>query len=565
MQSTRLLIPVCLLLAGCPPPYASVPPAPPMSFLNAEDALRRGDFEVAAVGFATYLAGSSDRTYRARAYYQLAQAQYGLHRYEETLEALNELEAQFPRDRWPQTAALRGDAQYALGHRTDAMLAWEEAWARGNDRDREVLRARLERTAGELSERELRDLGEMLTIPAVRLILESHSSSRTTGFDTRSVDPLKNGRSGERLEFEGAGRKPDEAKADEAPRAPSPETKVRGRVACLLPLTGPDKTYGRRALSGLRVAFADAPEALIVRDTGGDPTEALPLLEELAADPTIIAVIGPLRSSEAAALVPAADRLKIPLLLLSLRDGFTGRYALQVAITQRQQVRAILAHARQDLHLIRFAVFHPDNEYGRSFTSLFADEVQRQGGTVVGTQTYGVDQHTFATEAAALRAWQRHGDVQAVFIPDAATAATAVAAAVRHVVPNVVLLGSESWNDARAMAQAGAAVEGAIFADAFYAGSAVPSTARFVERFRTYAGHSPTVFEAQAFDAAMLVRRAMEAGAATRDAVVDGLRAMGPYEGAGRVRVADGGLERDLFLLRVRNGQIEEVRGATSG
>lgn len=568
MQTTRLLIPACLLLAGCPPRYASVPPAPPMSFLNAEDALRRGDFEAAAVGFSTYLAGGSDRTYRARAYYQLAQAQYGLHRYQETLEVLNELEAQFPRERWPQTAAMRGDVQYTLGHRTDAMLDWEEAWARGNDRDREILRARLERTAGELSETEVRDLAGMLAIPAVRQILESHSSTRTAAFDTRSADALRSGTTGERLEPEHAGREPGEAKADEVPaqrRAPIPEAKAQGRVACLLPLTGPDKAYGRRALSGLRIAFADAPEALVVRDTGGDPTEAQLLLEQLAADPTIVVVIGPLRSSEAATLAPAADRLKIPLLLLALREGFTGRYALQAAITQGQQVRAIVAYARHELQLTRFAVFHPDHEYGRSFTSLFVDEVERQGGSVVGTKTYRVGQHTFATEAAALRAWLQQGDVQAVFIPDAAAAATAVAAAVRQVAPNVVLLGSESWNDARVIAQAGAAVEGAVFADAFYAGSASPSTARFVEQFRTYAGHSPTVFEAQAFDAAMLVRRAMEAGVATRDAVVDGLLAMGPYEGAGRVRAAAGGLERDLFLLRVHDGQIEEIRTGTNG
>src|SRR5512139_305115 len=115
-----------LLLAGCAawePRYDTV--APPSNYARAEDAMHRGDVHLAIPLLEAYIRETADPTYRPRAYFQLARAYYSQGQYRKTLATIDEMENEFPEEKWPQTAALRGDAEYALGNRTTGFLAWE--------------------------------------------------------------------------------------------------------------------------------------------------------------------------------------------------------------------------------------------------------------------------------------------------------------------------------------------------------------------------------------------------------------------------------------------------------
>ena len=335
------------------------------------------------------------------------------------------------------------------------------------------------------------------------------------------------------------------------------------KVACILPLTGPDQAYGKRALAGLRLAFADAPDHLVVRDTGGDPATTADWLAGLQDDADVVAVVGPLRSSEAEVAAPIAERQRLPLLLLSQREGLGGHYVLQVAMTRTQQVRLLVHYAVAALKLRRFGIVYPNDGYGSAFAESFKKEATDQGASIAGTFPYPPETTSFASAVVAVRGWQRAG-LDALFIPDAAPTATAVAADVRSEMPSVVLLGTESWNDTKSLANAGSAVDGAIFADAFFADSVRPSTREFVQRFQQRVGQPPTVFEAQAFDAGMALRKVIAGGATSRERVVVELNALGTFQGAGELRAVPGGFERSVSLLRYHDGKVEEVPvGAT--
>jgi ABC-type branched-subunit amino acid transport system substrate-binding protein len=158
----------------------------------------------------------------------------------------------------------------------------------------------------------------------------------------------------------------------------------------------------------------------------------------------------------------------------------------------------------------------------------------------------------------AAHGWSNKG-LDALFIPDAAPTAIALGAEVRGEIPQVVLLGTESWNDAKALSAAGTAVDGALFADAFSPESQRASTRAFVEQYRRQVGTTPTAFEAQAFDAGMLVRKVMALGARTREEIAAQLTTLGAFEAAGLLRSSGAGIERVLSLLRCRDGKVEEV------
>lgn len=605
------LLALGFLCAACGRPYSHVPPEPPPNYARAETALRRGENEDAAAQFRIYLTSNPDPIYRPRAFYQLAQAEYNQGHYQAAIDELMKLEEDYPNQRWPQVAALRGNAEFAAGNHTDGFLFWEDAWARGTESERLALQPRIQDAVESLSENELRELDELLTAPPVRIMIGARvrpgsrsfakeqpaaiaaarpprillpetgapsqapkarkSSSafrlwargvmRTMGIETGPDETAP-------LEGEGVGQPAPELElgpgvievAEPGVAEPPPPSGMR--VACLLPFTSPDRPYAMRVLTGLRLAFSDSPRSLIVRDSGGDPEVTRKVLTQLAADRSILGVIGPLRSNEAAAVTPLADQLRLPMLVLSQREGARGRYAVQTSMTSAQEVRALVAHATAQLGARRFGVLYPDDVYGQSFAELFREELAHRGGQLAGIASYPPGQPEFGAELATVLSWTRQGELDAVFIPDAAGVATILAATIRTRLPDVILLGTEAWNRPALIAQVGLGVEGAIFPDAFFAGSNRPSTQTFVQQFDEYARRPPTVFEAQAYDAGMLVRRAMDAGAASRDDLLTQVLSVGAsFEGAGRLHATASGLERDVHLLQVRDGVIEEVAG----
>jgi branched-chain amino acid transport system substrate-binding protein len=624
----RVIVWVSLMLtsmAACSWRAKPLPPAPPHVFRRAEDLLARGDLEHAAAAYRQFLASSQPvEAYVPRAHYQLALTEFRAMQYSAALATLATLSERYPEQKWVQVETLRGDAQVGLGQRAAALMAWQDAWELARPVEREHLRKRIEAAVHAMSEqelveadrvlvhaevRELAGLGDLMQaapMPSIEIVDAEEAAEVEEDVDAGEEEWAEAEEGVEAGEQTAEAEGEDGVEAEETAEAAvtiepgvelvapeinaEPETELAPleqprpaaaaavdqppaapsvfqpgiRVACLLPLTGSDNAYGHRALAGLRLAFDDAPEQLLVRDTGGDPDVGLKLLSGLDSDPTVVAVIGPLRSSEAEVAAPLAEREQIPLLLLSQREGLGGRFVLQLATTRTQQADLLVRYGVNELKLRRFAVVHPDDGYGSSFAQAFKDAVAAQGAAIAGVLAYEPGEPDMEEIAASARRWLSPG-VDAVFVPDGARVAAAVAAQIRGELPAVTLLGTESWNDAAALAEVGASIDGALFADAFFAGSTRPSTREFVERFERGTGRSPTVFEAQAFDAGLVVRRALAAGATTRDQVVTTLMSLGSTEGAGELRSSPSGFQRSLSLLRFRDGQIEEIVSAGTG
>lgn len=560
-------------LAGCRQQGIQLPLAPAESFRQAETAFGRRDYTTAVEAYRRYLDGRTDPAYVPRACYQLALAHFRQHHYAETLAVLDELKQRVPGQRWTQAFALRGDAELALGERTKAVQAWEQAWLAAVADDRPFIQDRLQSVREQLTVDERSDVDQTVKVPAVRqaLGLAGHpqaipvpppspvaqATATPATVAQAPVTPAVASNSGDQTSEEPA---PAEAEAaltatDESELV---EPEPSAKVACLLPLSGPDSAYGKRALAGLRLAFADVPRQLVVRDSGGESATTTKLLEQLQADPSIVAVIGPLRSSEAEVAAPLAERTQLPMLLLSQREGLTGHFVMQAAMTRSQQVDLLIRYAVETLNLHKFGVLYPNDGYGTAFATAFKSAASARGANVAGAFAYQPGAPNDADVAATAQRWHEAG-VDGVFIPDAASAAAAVAVAVRGSVPDMALLGTESWNDAAALSSAGAPIDGAIFTDAFFVDSARSSTRQFVERFERGAGRPPTVFEAQAFDAGMIVRHALSAGATSREQIIAQLSGLGTFEGAGELHATADGLQRRLSLLRYRDGRVEEV------
>lgn len=375
------------VLAACTPRYSDLPLTPTQTIAQAEDALRRGEYASAANGFSDYLA-SGQQTFRARAFYELAQAQYGLEHYEAALATITNLEAEYPGESWAQPETLRGDILFAMGQRVNAIDAWQRAWQQGTAADRAFLRSRIEEGGEDLSTSERDQLADTLTDPEVRTIL-GLGAPNELGAPPLAAAPAATAAEAQAADGESeADTEAGYAAVEAAPLpigdVPAGDALAAGtRVACLLPLTGPDRESGQQALNGLRQAFASDTSALLVRDTGGDPDLAARLVTALAADVSVVAIIGPLHDGTAAAVAPVAEQAQLPTLLLAADGGLTGSYVLQSGVASTSGTQGLAYDAGV---MVRDAIANGARSRGALLKAL---RKQTQGGAAGGALVTG--------------------------------------------------------------------------------------------------------------------------------------------------------------------------------
>jgi ABC-type branched-subunit amino acid transport system substrate-binding protein len=180
---------------------------------------------------------------------------------------------------------------------------------------------------------------------------------------------------------------------------------VRPRaVGVVLPLSGRYRAFGEATLRGLQLALKGGDLELVVKDTQGDPSLTATLVEQLAFDDGVVAIIGPLLSEDSRRAALVAEELQVPLITLSRLDDITliGPHIFRSMVTNAQQATALVDYAMGTLGYRTFAVLHPNTPFGVEFTNAFWDAVEKRGGQIHGIESYDHDQKTFTEEAKKL-------------------------------------------------------------------------------------------------------------------------------------------------------------------
>ncbi len=363
------------------------------------------------------------------------------------------------------------------------------------------------------------------------------------------------------------------------------------RIGCILPLSGSYGAYGQKVLKAIQLAAGvfSASEGkainLVIKDSRGEPGRAAKAVDELFEKDKVIAVIGPLLGSVAEVAAERAQEKGLPLVALSQKMGIpeTGNFIFRNSLTARLQTRALSEYFINELSIKRFAILYPTDLYGEALTYQFWNDVLLLGGEVVGIVGYDKEQYDFGKEIKKLvgmegvnekkeKEKEEHDrlrpviDFEAVFIPDSYDKAAMIAPQlVFNDVYNVKLLGPNSWNSPKLVTMGGDYVEGAIFPDGFYADSRYLPASEFTKAFQSAFDERPGTFEAQAYDATkMVVDIIRRDEARSRVEMRDALLLLKDFKGAtGKTSVTEtGDVDKDLFLLTVKKGEIVEVERA---
>jgi branched-chain amino acid transport system substrate-binding protein len=367
----------------------------------------------------------------------------------------------------------------------------------------------------------------------------------------------------------------------------------RSVVACLLPLSGPYKNIGERALRGIELAFSqcmsgnDERLKITVKDEGGDPKKTVSVMEELLREKPAC-LIGPMMTAEEASKMAQANQT--PIITLSQKEAVTdiGDFVFRNFITPEMQVRTLVSYAYHVRGAKKFAILYPKEKFGETYMNAFCDEVTRIGGELSSVEGYAPELTDFAGPVKRLSALRKpviqdtkQGykedkgeareekatipalDFDALFIPESAKKGAMILPQLTYYdVKNVLLLGTNLWHSDEFIKQAGNNAEGVVLTEGFFEGTSSLQVKQFVTDFMEAYGEKPQFIEAIAYDTAWMVFHVLSQGNYRhRVEIKDALIHMQPFDGVTGLTTfkENGEAEKKLYLLSVEGGRFVEL------
>jgi len=394
-------------------------------------------------------------------------------------------------------------------------------------------------------------------------------------------------------------------------------------VGCLLPLTGKYGRFGESVLDAMLLAARtfQSPEEegasirLLVRDTQGDPEVAAKRVRELAEDPNVVGIVGPLRASVAMACAEEAQKLGVPIITLTQREEVArvGDYVFQNGLTIRQQVDTLVEFVMEEMGFSNFAVLYPKDAYGTLSRDLLESKVLDMGGELVSAVSYEEGETDFQDEIRLLvgpkflqevarrekereqkRRIQEGLDValeeegaaagteagfgpgeeeseeepilppfQVLFIPDHFRKVALIAPHLAlYDVNEITLMGTNAWNSNELVELAGEYVRDAIFSDGFFAESNMPYVRQFVEDYSRAFQTEPRVLEAQGYDSLLMLEDSfLQTRGKTREEVREALASMKGFAGLSGYTSfnEDGSAKKRLYILSIIGNHIQQI------
>ncbi len=352
-------------------------------------------------------------------------------------------------------------------------------------------------------------------------------------------------------------------------------------IGALLPLSGPNRAVGNRALSGILLAqraFYESGEpavTLVIQDSYPGLTAGFQALVQQG----VAAIVGPLDAAQGAEISALAAAQKIPVMSMVAERSSApeireqGIYMFRNFINVEAEARAAARASFEHMKDRRAVVVYPDIGYGRMMASVFAAEFRSLGGQIVLEQSYDRASSDFVRTAKKVAA----AKPDAIYIPDSPSKVAELSAFLaneniwgfapqqQHAANSkrqfVHYLGTSMWHDPVLLRQSSNYLEGALIPVWFSPVLSSPESRAFATRFQSVFGSTPDNFEVFAYDSVLRLRALLlDRGLSEPAAIRDALASQEPFTGAtGSFSFDENGEPvRKLRFLTVQKGQLVE-------
>ena len=310
------------------------------------------------------------------------------------------------------------------------------------------------------------------------------------------------------------------------PAAVSNEIKIGANFE----LTGGVANFGKQTLNGIQMAVKEVNAAggvlggkkivVVVADNKSEPAEATNAITKLITQDKVVAVLGPVTSTNVLATVQVAQDNKIPVLTatgtnekITVDNGKVRPFAFRACFIDPFQGRVMANYAAKTVKA-KTAVIYVDSssDYSKGLSQSFEATFTQNGGKIVGKEAFLAKDQDFKATLTKIKAM----NAEVVFIPAYYEEVGKIVKQARELGITIPLLGTDGWDDPKVVEIAGAAaLNNTFFSNHYSSQDKDPNVVKFVEAYKKEYNQEPSALAALGYDSGLMIIDAIKrAGAA---------------------------------------------------
>ena len=311
----------------------------------------------------------------------------------------------------------------------------------------------------------------------------------------------------------------------------------------------------------------EMPVEFLIRDNQGtrdlpDAAESIRFARELIEQEGVVALLGPLFSTNSEQVGPVVTQLRRPMIPASSGQNVTtvgGEFVFLIVAPSSTQAATMAEFVTKEDELdVKTAaiLLQTSDVYSENVADAFEENLLKSGGEIVGNEIYQRGDRTFEAQLMNIKA----AAPDALFISGFNPEVPLVMAQAREMGIKSIFIGGDGWDEPEKLLGTlddNTPLEGSYFVRDFSAES--PDAAPFVEAYTAMFMMPPDGPAAWGYDAMSALAIAMEnAGTLEPDAVRDALANITDYQGAAAIAGYDADRHpiKSVAIHTIRDGQI---------
>lgn len=307
------------------------------------------------------------------------------------------------------------------------------------------------------------------------------------------------------------------------------------KIGGLGPLTGPLAIYGVTATNGSKLAFEEINKnggilgkqvEFVLFDEKGDSTEAVTAYNRLV-DEGVVALVGDITSKPSLAVAEIAAQDNMPMITptgTQFNITEAGPNVFRVCFTDPYQGVILANLAKNNLKANTVAIMiNNSSDYSDGVAEAFIKEAERLGLKIVAKEGYAEGDKDFRAQLTKVAA--TNPDI--LLVPDYYEQVALITTQAREVGVKSTFIGPDGWDGvAKALdSSAYGAVENSYFTNHYSVEDTNEKVQNFLKAYREKYKDEPSAFSALSYDAAYLMKDAIEkAGSTDKDAIVKAMK-----------------------------------------
>jgi branched-chain amino acid transport system substrate-binding protein len=345
------------------------------------------------------------------------------------------------------------------------------------------------------------------------------------------------------------------------------------KIGVIAPFSGPELSYGQEGLKGMEIAMQLQPylqngdrTELVVVDDKNEQDLTVKLLEQLAVEDKVSAIITFSSSSQVLAMAKVADKYNTPILAaLATHPDITKHNSLISQLVFDDNFQGIVAalFVRDDLLIDKVAVFRDtDSKYSMHLASEFERKYKSIGGEI--TDTISLNENSDDLSKTVNRVYDNTPEL--LYLPVNATDVIRISREVRKLDWQPKMMGSDGLFS-KMLAQHREEIElldGMLATDSFaHDMPLTPFGERARDRYRDKYEDARTAYAALGAEGYALLRNAMNrcTDPADRECINHQIRSTTNYKGIiGNITIGPNGkAQRPLCINSIQGGRSKFI------